>query len=38
MHEVYLIDDTNNFNVWKNWVFKPSNSKTVCYGTETVSF
>ena len=31
MHEVYLIDDTNNYNLWKNRVFKPSNPKTVSY-------
>ena len=37
MHEVFQIDDSNNFNLRKNRGFKPGNPKTVYYGTETIS-
>ena len=37
MHEIFQIDDSNNFNLRKNRGFKPGNPKTVYYGTETIS-
>ena len=27
MHEIFLIDNFNNYNLRKNWVFKPGNPK-----------
>ena len=37
MHEIFQIDDSNNFNLRKISGFKPGNSKTVYYGIETIS-
>ena len=37
MHQIFQTQDSNNFNLKKNRVFKPGNPKTVYYGTETVS-
>ena len=37
MHEIFQIDDSNNYNFRKNKAFKPGNHKTVYYGTETIS-
>ena len=37
MHEIFQIDDSNNFNLRKNRGFKPGNPKTMYYGTETIS-
>ena len=36
-HEIFQIDDSNNFNLRKNRGFKPGNPKKVYYGTETIS-
>lgn len=33
IHEVFLIEDSTNYNLRKNSGFKPSNPKTVYYGT-----
>ena len=37
MHEIFQIDDFDNYNLWKNREFKPGNPKTVFYGIETIS-
>ena len=37
MHEIFQIDDFDNYNLWKNREFKPGNLKTVFCGTETIS-
>ena len=37
MHEIFQIDDSNNFNLRKNRGFKPGNPKTMYYGTENIS-
>ena len=37
MYEIFQIDDSNDYNLQKNRGFKPSNPKTVYYGTETIS-
>ena len=37
MHEIFQIDDSNNFNLRKNRGFKLGNPNTVHYGTETIS-
>ena len=37
MHENFLIDDSNNFNLRKIRVFKAGNPKAVYYATETIS-
>ena len=37
MHELFQIDDSNNFNLRKNRGLKHSNPITVYYGTETIS-
>ena len=37
MHEIFQIDDSNNFNLRRNRRFKPGNPKIVYYGTETIS-
>ena len=37
MHEIFQIENSNNFNLRKNRGFKPGNTKTVYYGTETIS-
>ena len=36
MHEIFQIDDSNNFNLIKNRRFKRGNPKPVYYGTETI--
>ena len=37
MHEIFQIDDSNNFTLRKNRGFKPGNPKTVYYETETIT-
>ena len=37
MHEIFQIGDSNNFNLRKNWGFKPGNPKTVDYGAEAIT-
>ena len=36
MHEVFQIDDSNNYKLRKNRGFKPVNPKTVYYETENI--
>ena len=36
MHEIFLIDDCNNYNLRKTRGFNPDNPKIVYYGTETI--
>ena len=37
VHEIFQINDSNNFNLRKNRGFKPGYLKTVYYGIETIS-
>ena len=37
MHEMFQVDDSNDFNLRKNREFKPGNPKTVYYGTKIIS-
>ena len=37
MHEIFQMDDSNNYNLRKNRGFEPGNPKRVYYGTETIS-
>ena len=37
VHEIFLINDSNNFNLRTNRGFKPGYLKTVYYGIETIS-
>ena len=37
MYDIFLIGNSNNYNVRKNIRFKPGNPKTVYYGTKTIS-
>ena len=37
IHEIFQIDDCNNFDLRKYRGFKPGNPKSVYYGTETIS-
>ena len=37
MHEIFQIDDSNNFNLRENRRFKSGNLKTVYYGAETIT-
>ena len=37
MHEIFQIDDSNNFNLREDRRFKPGNPKTVYYGIETIT-
>ena len=37
IHEIFQVDDSNNYNLRKNRGFKPGKPKTVYYGNEAIS-
>lgn len=37
IHEIFQVDDSNNYNLRRNRGFKPTNPKTVYHGNETIS-